>query len=46
MIVDGVMAGLARSGEYRREPLPEGLLEKAFNNTIDYLLDNVKVEKE
>jgi len=37
-IVDGVMAGKARSGTYKREPLPDGLLEKAFQNTIDQLL--------
>lgn len=44
-IVDGVMAGLARSGEYRKEPIPEGLLQKAYDNTIDLLLKNVEVEK-
>lgn len=44
MIVDGVMAGLARSGEYRKEDIPEGLLEKAFNNTIQLLLNNVEVK--
>ncbi|MCK5608316.1 hypothetical protein KAR91_40920 [Candidatus Pacearchaeota archaeon] len=44
MITDGVMAGLARSGEYRKEDIPSWLLEKAFNNTIELLLSNVEVE--
>ncbi len=44
MIVDGVMAGLARSGEYRKEEVPDELLRKAFNNTIDLMLRNVEVE--
>lgn len=44
-VIDGVMAGLARSGEYRRERLPDGLLEKAYNNTIDLLLKEVEVIK-
>ena len=44
MITDGVMAGMARSGEYRRETLPEGLLEKAFENTINMLLKEVRVK--
>ncbi|MCK5021502.1 MAG: hypothetical protein KAS32_31105 [Candidatus Peribacteraceae bacterium] len=45
MIVDGVMAGLARTGSYDKEfsPIPDDLLRKAFNNTVDTLLDNVKV---
>ena len=45
MITDGVMAGLARSGEYRQEEIPDELLRKAFNNTIKLLLKNVKVEE-
>jgi hypothetical protein len=44
-IADGVMAGKARSGEYREEPLPKGLLEKAYKNTIKMLLDKVEVVK-
>jgi len=43
MITDGVMAGLARSGEYRKEEIPDSLLRKAFDNTIELLLKNVKV---
>ena len=42
-IVDGVMAGMARSGKYRQEDIPDDLLQKAFNNTIKLLLDNVEV---
>lgn len=45
MIVDGVMAGMARSGEYRKEEIPDALLRKAFDNTIELLLENVKVKK-
>lgn len=42
-LVDCVMAGLARSGKYRKEKLPTGLLEKAFNNTVIKLTKIVKV---
>ena len=45
MITDGVMAGLARSGEYRQEEIPDKLLRKAFDNTIKLLLKNVKVKE-
>lgn len=41
MIVDGVMS---RSGEYKEQPIPDGLLEKAYKNTIKLMLDNVEVE--
>lgn len=43
MITDGVMAGMARSGEYRKEEILDSLLRKAFDNTIDLLLSSVKV---
>jgi len=43
MITDGVMAGLARSGQYRKEEIPDSLLRKAFDNTIKLLLNNVKI---
>jgi hypothetical protein len=46
MITDGVMAGLARSGEYRKEEIPDSLLRKAFDNTIELLLKNVTVKKD
>ena len=45
MITDGVMAGLARSGEYRPEEISDDLLRKAFDNTIQLLLDNVELEQ-
>ena len=44
MITDGVMAGIARSGEYRHEEIPDKLLRKAFNNTITMLLNNTYVK--
>ena len=43
MITDGVMAGMARSGEYRKEEIPDSLLRKAYENTIKMLLDRVEV---
>jgi len=43
MIVDGIMAGLARSGEYRKEEIPDSLLRKAFDNTIELLKSIVEV---
>ena len=33
MITDGVMAGLARTGEYRKEEISDDLLRKAFDNS-------------
>lgn len=44
-IVDGVMAGMARSGEYRQEKISPELLDKAYKNTVKLLLDNVEVEE-
>lgn len=44
-LVDGVMAGLGRSGQYRKEKLPEGLLERALNNTVTKLIEEVEVEQ-
>jgi len=43
-IVDGVMAGLARSGKYRYEPIDDKLLKKAYKNTVKLLINAVKVE--
>lgn len=43
-IVDGVMAGMARSGQYRCEPLSNDLLQKAYANTAKLLLANVVVK--
>lgn len=45
-IVDGVMAGLARSGEYRQEAISGDLLLKAYRNTVNLLLANVEIDKE
>ena len=42
-IVDGVMAGMARSGEYRKEVPDAKLLLKAYENTAKLLLDKVIV---
>ena len=45
-IIDGVMAGMARSGQYRQENIPPELLVKAYENTVKMLLDQVVVENE
>ncbi|NQU99599.1 MAG: hypothetical protein HQ538_02575 [Parcubacteria group bacterium] len=44
-LVDGVMAGLARSGKYRKENFPTELLMRAFDNTVDKLVKVVDVRK-
>lgn len=44
-IIDGVMAGLAKSGEYRQENISSELLQKAYNNTVNLLLCNVEVDE-
>ena len=43
-IVDGVMAGMARSGKYRQEPISPELLTRAYLNTVHLLLNNVEVD--
>lgn len=44
MIVDGVMAGMARSGKYRKEEdITDKVLRKAYDNTISMLLNEVEV---
>ena len=45
-IVDGVMAGMARSGEYRQDVLGTGILERAYANTQKLVRDAVRVDKE
>lgn len=45
-IVDGVMAGIARSGSYRQEPISSELLLKAYHNTVSLLLESVELNKE
>lgn len=44
-LVDGVMAGLARSGKYRKEEIPQGLLEMAFDNTVEKLVNSIEVKE-
>ena len=44
-IVDCVMAGLARSGEYRDESIPDELLQKAYKNTVKKLIDKIEVKQ-
>ena len=44
-ITDGVMAGLARSGEYRQEQISPEILKRAYDNTVKLLLLNVIVEE-
>ncbi len=44
-IADCVMAGLARSGEYRKERLPDGLLERAYENTVRKLIGIIDVKE-
>lgn len=45
-IVDGVMAGMARSGSYHQDVLGEGILERAYANTQKLVRDAVQVEQE
>jgi len=45
-LVDGCMAGMGRTGKYRKEDLPKGMLQKAFDNTIDLMINNIIVKKE
>jgi hypothetical protein len=42
-IIDGVMAGMARSGVYRHESISPELLTRAYENTVKLLLSNVEV---
>lgn len=43
-IVDCVMAGMARSGYVYDLKLPDEVLQKAFQNTVELLKKNVKVK--
>lgn len=43
-IIDGVMAGMARSGTYRQENISPELLVKAYNNTVKLLLNEIVVK--
>ena len=42
-IVDGVMAGMARSGAYRQEPISPELLDTAYKNTVALLLKEIEI---
>lgn len=44
-IVDGVMAGLARSGKYEWKDIPQEVLQRACRNTAMKLVDNTVVVK-
>lgn len=44
-IADCVMAGMARSGSVYALNLPDGLLERAFQNTVELLKANVVVKE-
>ncbi len=44
-IIDGVMSGMARSGEYRQEKISPELLETAYNNTVKMLLNEIIVKE-
>lgn len=43
-IVDGVMAGLARAGQYRHEPIDPDVLALAVRNTADLIIKNTRVD--
>lgn len=45
-LVDNVMAGLARSGKYRDEPVDAELLQRAYANTARKLVDATEVEEQ
>lgn len=43
-ITDGVMAGMARSGKYRKEIPDVKLLLRAYENTAKLLLENIELK--
>lgn len=45
MIVDCVMAAMARKGSYEARPINPDLLTKAYNNTVQMILNTVEVKK-
>lgn len=45
-IVDGVMAGMARTGKYVPHPIDPSILQKAYDNTCRLLAEHVVVGKE
>ncbi len=44
-LVDGVMAGMARSGKYISNPPSVDVLLAAYENTAKLLIDNIKLEE-
>lgn len=44
-IADCVMAGMARTGKVRPLTISNEMLQKAFQNTVNLLISNVKVEE-
>lgn len=42
-IIDGCMAGIARTGVYRQENIEPELLERAYRNTVNLLLDEINI---
>jgi len=44
-IIDGVMAGMARSGSYRQEFISPELLKTAYDNTVKLLLAEIEVSE-
>ena len=45
-IVDGLMAGMARTGYYIPRELPDEVLQRAFKNTVTKLLNIIEVDYE
>lgn len=45
MLTDCVMAGMARSGKVYKINLPDDILRLAFDNTVNLLIDQIKIEE-
>lgn len=45
-IIDGCMAGMARSGSYRQEFISPELLKIAYDNTVKLLLNEIKIKED
>lgn len=46
MLADCVCAGLARTGKVYKITIPTDILERAVENTVQLLINNIEVEKE
>lgn len=42
-IIDGCMAAMARTGQYRQEKIEPELLQRAYQNTVKMLLEEINV---